>query len=130
VDKGRLRQVFSNLLKNAFDACDKRKIFKLEITSECVSDGGQKFVEIKIRDSGTGISEEIMDQMFDPYTTTKTKGTGLGLAIVRKIVEEHKGLVMLVNNPSGLGACATVRLPVMELHHQAGADATAQRKAI
>ena len=52
--------------------------------------------------------------MFDPYATTKTKGTGLGLAIVRKIVEEHKGLVMLINNETGVGACAIIRLPVID----------------
>lgn len=130
VDKGRLRQVFSNLLKNAFDACDKCKVFKLEVSSECIHENNQQFVEIKIRDSGVGISEDIMDQMFDPYTTTKTKGTGLGLAIVKKIIEEHKGMVTLVNNSTGPGACAILRLPVTEPVSQKSVTEPAIQKAV
>jgi len=129
-DKGRLRQVFNNLLKNAFDACDRCKVFRLEISSDSMTENNQKFVEIKIKDSGTGITEDIMDRMFDPYATTKTKGTGLGLAIVKKIVEEHKGLVMLVNNSPGDGACAIVRLPVNELNDQKSENGAVNRKAI
>jgi nitrogen fixation/metabolism regulation signal transduction histidine kinase len=129
-DKGRLRQVFNNLLKNAFDACDRCKVFRLEISSDSMTENNQKFVEIKIKDSGTGITEDIMDRMFDPYATTKTKGTGLGLAIVKKIVEEHKGLVMLVNNSPGDGACAIVRLPVNELNDQKSENCAVNQKAI
>lgn len=129
-DKGRLRQVFNNLLKNAFDACDRCKIFRLGVSSDCITENNQKFVEIKIKDSGMGITEDIMDRMFDPYATTKTKGTGLGLAIVKKIVEEHKGLVMLVNNSSGAGACAIVRIPVNELYDQKSENGSVNRKAI
>ncbi len=113
-DQGRLRQVFSNLLKNAFDACDKCEHLKLEIASECILENQQKYIQIRVKDSGTGISEDIMDRMFDPYATTKTRGTGLGLAIVKKIVEEHKGQVMLINNNPGPGASAIVRFPVTE----------------
>ena len=130
VDKGRLRQVFSNLLKNAFDACDKCKNFRLEISSDCITEGVQKFVEIKIKDSGSGVTEDIMDRMFDPYATTKIKGTGLGLAIVKKIVEEHKGLVNIINNPVGTGACAIVRLPVNEIFDQNNSDGPKNRKAV
>lgn len=114
VDMGRLRRVFNNLLKNAYDACEKCKDFRLEISTECINVNHRRFVEIRIRDSGTGIRQDIIDHMFDPYTTTKTRGTGLGLAIVRKIVEEHKGLVILINNSDGPGACAIIRLPVPE----------------
>lgn len=114
VDKGRLRQVFNNLLNNAFDACEKCKDFNLEISTESITENNQQYVEVRIKDSGTGISKDIIDHMFDPYATTKTKGTGLGLAIVRKIVEEHKGLVMLINNETGVGACAIIRLPVID----------------
>ncbi|MGH8120938.1 MAG: sensor histidine kinase, partial [Gammaproteobacteria bacterium] len=112
LDKGRMRQVFNNLLHNAFEACDKCTVFRLEISTRCITENNRQFIETRIKDSGTGVAEGIMDSMFDPYTTTKTKGTGLGLAIVKKIVEEHKGLVWLENNPSGTGACAIIRLPV------------------
>ena len=111
-DVSRLRQVFNNLLKNAFDACEQCRKFRLEISTGITMDNDEEYVEIIIRDSGTGISAEIMHKMFDPYITTKTKGTGLGLAIIRKIVEEHKGKITLVNNTDAPGASAIVLLPV------------------
>ena len=112
-DESRLRQIFNNLIKNAYDACDKSEKSEIHISTNCVTEFGHKFAEIKISDSGSGISGDIMDRMFEPYATTKTKGTGLGLAIVRKIVEEHKGTVKIVNN-ADLGATAIVRIPVTE----------------
>ncbi len=116
VDKGRLRQVFNNLLKNALDACEKYNNFKLEISTQLLRKGKQKFVEVSIKDYGTGLPEDILNQVFEPYTTTKSKGTGLGLAIVKKIVEEHKGIVWIENNTAESGACAIVRLPVAEIY--------------
>ena len=63
-------------------------------------------------DTGHGIDQEILENIFEPYVTTKTKGTGLGLAIVRKIIEEHGGIVWLENKKSGNGASAIINLPV------------------
>lgn len=111
VDRGRMRQVFNNLLKNAFDACEKCNIFRLDISTGMVKQEDEEFVEIRIKDSGSGIPQDIMEKMFDPYSTTKTKGTGLGLAIVKKIVDEHKGSVTLINNEGEPGACAIIRIP-------------------
>ena len=71
-----------------------------------------------------------MAKMFDPYTTTKTKGTGLGLAIVKKIIEEHKGQVMLINNKPGPGACAIIRIPVTEQFNRADTENSLNRKAV
>lgn len=114
VDRGRLRQVFNNLLKNAFDACENCSVFRLEISTDMIHQGDKQHVEIRIKDSGCGITQDIIEKMFDPYATTKTRGTGLGLAIVKKIVEEHKGFVTLVNNKDEAGACAIVRIPVKQ----------------
>ncbi len=116
-DVGRLRQVFNNLLKNAFDACENSKDSILDITTRCISTTGTKYVEILIRDSGPGITEDIMEHIFEPYVTTKTKGTGLGLAIVKKIIEEHNGIVWLKNNKDKPGVCATIRLPLRQKQH-------------
>ena len=111
-DPGKLRQVFNNLLKNAFDANkEDQKVF-LNISTIYTSDSGLDFIEVKIRDSGTGLSEDMISTIFEPYVTTKKKGTGLGLAIVKKIIEEHGGIVMLENNPDEQGVCAIIRLPV------------------
>ena len=130
LDKDKFRQVLNNLLKNAFDACDSCEEFKLEISSVYIHGNFQSFIEIRIKDSGGGISEDIMVKMFDPYTTTKTKGTGLGLAIVKKIIEEHKGQVMLINNQPGPGACAIIRLPVTEQSGQTTAEGPLNQEAV
>ncbi|RKZ71370.1 MAG: two-component sensor histidine kinase [Gammaproteobacteria bacterium] len=113
-DVSRLRQVFNNLLKNAFDACEEITDSTLTITSQCISTAGTEYVEILISDSGPGISEDIMEHIFEPYVTTKTKGTGLGLAIVKKIIEEHNGVVWLENNKNKAGVSAIIRLPIMQ----------------
>jgi nitrogen fixation/metabolism regulation signal transduction histidine kinase len=113
-DVSRLRQVLNNLLKNAFDACEKSTDSILTIASQCISTAGAEYVEILISDSGPGIAEDIMEHIFEPYVTTKTKGTGLGLAIVKKIIEEHNGVVWLENNQDKPGVSAIIRLPTIQ----------------
>jgi len=112
VDPGRLRRVFNNLLNNAFDAMPRGMHTVLNIKTDYISNHGLDFIEIRIRDSGTGIAADIIDNIFEPYVTSKPKGTGLGLAIVKKIIEEHGGVVWLENNDNMPGACAIIRLPV------------------
>lgn len=111
-DPSRLRQVFNNLLNNAFDATHDQNQTILTIITKHVGETGVDFIEVQIRDSGPGLSAEIMSTIFEPYATTKKKGTGLGLAIVKKIIEEHGGLVSLENNTDGIGACAIIKLPI------------------
>jgi len=94
------------------DASSGEMNTRLDIRTEYFTGHGPDYVEIRIRDTGTGISRHIIDTMFEPYVTSKPKGTGLGLAIVRKIIEEHGGLVWLENNSDAAGACAIIRLPV------------------
>jgi len=111
-DPSRLRQVFNNIINNAFDAAGKEGQTILDISTRHVMDKEVDYIEVLIRDSGPGLSKDIISTIFEPYVTTKKKGTGLGLAIVKKIIEEHGGLVVLENNPDGPGACAIIRLPV------------------
>ena len=111
-DPGRLRRVFNNLITNAFDASADKKQTILTIKTDYVSEKGLDFIEVRIRDSGPGVSEDIISSIFEPYVTNKQKGTGLGLAIVKKIIEEHGGVVWLENNAEEPGACAIIRLPV------------------
>ncbi len=113
-DVGRLRQVFNNLLKNAFDACENNHDSVLNIASQRISRAGTEYVEILIKDSGNGIESDIMAHIFEPYVTTKTKGTGLGLAIVKRIVEEHNGVVWLENNHDNPGVSVIIRLPIIQ----------------
>lgn len=117
-DPGRLRQVLNNLFSNAFDASSQNQSNKpgheniLEVTTQRLSQTGLEFVELRVRDSGCGVPDNLLVQIFEPYITTKSKGTGLGLAIVKKIIEEHGGMVWLENNSGSDGACAVIRLPI------------------
>ena len=67
-------------------------------------------IRIVIADTGTGIREEDLSRVFDPYFTTKPSGTGLGLPIVQKIVEAHGGAIRL-ESEVGKGTTATLLLP-------------------
>jgi len=68
-------------------------------------------VEIFFEDQGKGIAEDILEKIWDPFFTTKSKGTGLGLGIVKNIIESHGGTVQ-INNRSQSGARVTVKIPI------------------
>jgi two-component system NtrC family sensor kinase len=72
-------------------------------------DGNQ--VGVKFIDSGPGITAEIMDQLFEPFTTTKENGLGLGLSICYGIIQRHGGQMMVDSQP-GLGTTFTIWLPL------------------
>ena len=72
-----------------------------------------EMIQIKVEDNGPGFNMSSVNQIFDPYVTTKPKGTGLGLAIVKKLVEEHVGSIRARNRSEG-GAMISIRLPVNE----------------
>ncbi|MCC6202090.1 MAG: HAMP domain-containing protein [Gammaproteobacteria bacterium] len=110
-DGNRLRQVLNNLIANAIEALPESQEAVLRITTRHLHEQDSAFAEIRIEDNGTGISADILDNIFEPYVSNKKRGTGLGLAIVKKIVEEHGGMVNL-ENKAGAGAIATVRLPL------------------
>ncbi|HEV2289610.1 MAG TPA: ATP-binding protein [Candidatus Acidoferrales bacterium] len=110
-DAHQLQQVFLNILNNAYDAVQEaRRAGKIEI----VTSEKEEFVEVAIRDNGTGISD--MARIFEPFYTTKElgKGTGLGLSICYGIVREHNGEVSCTNNSEGDGCTFFVRLPTAQ----------------
>lgn len=100
-DRGRLIQVFLNLVKNACEAVDKEDgqvvfttAYKQGMRIATQGDGYLSLpLEICIIDNGGGIAEEIKEDIFDPFVTTKSGGTGLGLAMVAKIVADHGGVI-------------------------------------
>ena len=111
-DSNALRRMFNNLLENAMNANLKSGNKVVKITGRESLSGDNNYVEIRLQDSGHGIDETMMDTLFEPYFTRTHSGTGLGLAIVKKIIDDLKGQVWLENNPTQLGACAVIRLPV------------------
>jgi nitrogen fixation/metabolism regulation signal transduction histidine kinase len=129
-DPSRIRQVFNNLLKNAFDATEEKEPVLLAIETDHIDERGRDFIQVTIRDSGTGLSKDIITTVFEPYVTSKQKGTGLGLAIVKKIIEEHGGVVWLENNPDGVGACAVIRLPITAADSSTTLNNAMQKDAI
>jgi nitrogen fixation/metabolism regulation signal transduction histidine kinase len=96
-DAGRLRQLLHNLFKNALEAVRGRRDGALLVRSRWVFDAGERFIDLSFEDNGSGFSDEVLERLFEPYVTTKTRGTGLGLAIVKKIVEEHNGQIRAQN---------------------------------
>ncbi len=110
-DDVRLRQLLHNLIKNSLETIDGEGWIRLK--TELTESSGRSWIELTVSDSGAGIADEVMDNLFDPYVTTKSAGSGLGLAIVQKIVDEHGGSVRVGRAQRG-GAKFTVRLPLSE----------------
>ncbi|MDH4053657.1 MAG: ATP-binding protein, partial [Rubrivivax sp.] len=111
-DALRLRQLLHNLIRNASEALEGQAGGQITVSTRQLQ-GGAPAAEIRISDNGPGIDAELLDRIFDPYVTSKSRGTGLGLAIVRRLVEEHGGEV-IAENTAGGGACIRVTLPVSQ----------------
>ncbi|HXG56134.1 MAG TPA: ATP-binding protein [Vicinamibacterales bacterium] len=111
-DEVLLRQAFSNLCRNALEACvDAGAPPRIEI--EGTIDPAQRTQQVTVRDNGPGVDASVTARMFRPFFTTKAKGTGLGLALVQKIIVTHNGRIAVSNGPAG-GARMTVTLPLFE----------------
>ena len=100
-DPLRLRQVIHNLIKNAQEALEGRPNPRILVTTELSREAETPSIELRIEDNGTGFDESLLNHLFEPYVTTKSKGTGLGLAIVKKIIEEHGGIIWAENANGG-----------------------------
>jgi signal transduction histidine kinase len=109
-DEVLLRQAFSNLCRNALEACIEANVAP-RIVIEGTREIGQSVLRITVTDNGAGIDEAMQSRMFRPFVTTKARGTGLGLALVQKIVVTHNGRVAAANADGG-GARLTVTLPL------------------
>jgi signal transduction histidine kinase len=117
---GQLNQVFMNLLNNAIDALHHQpQPRQITITTDLIpppdfSLSTKQWVEIRIRDNGSGIPEEIQQHIFDPFFTTKPvgEGTGLGLSMSYKvIVEKHQGM-LTCHSELGQGSEFIIQIPV------------------
>ncbi|HHO76611.1 MAG TPA: PAS domain S-box protein, partial [Deltaproteobacteria bacterium] len=118
VDGIQFRQLLENLIDNALEAMPGGGT--LNIATSCIpeytfegprQDITTRALEIRIEDTGCGISEEDLPHIFQPFFTKKTQGTGLGLALVQKVVSVHKGEID-VKNLENAGVRFTIRLPM------------------
>ncbi len=130
MDRGQIRQVFENLFLNAMEAMSEGGKLTIETEIAAAPDaattpyqpegvasdpwqGFDRYVVIRVSDTGKGISEEHIDKLFYPFFTTKKHGSGVGLAMAKKIIDSHRGLIDVRSAP-GEGAEFTVRLPLIE----------------
>ncbi len=108
-DPLQLKEVFSNILNNAYDAIiEKQSAGTIEVGGAREGDR----VRISVSDDGGGISKEHLEKLFEPFFTTKAKGTGLGLAVCRQIVSLHGGTIT-VQSEEGAGTTVEVHLPCL-----------------
>jgi signal transduction histidine kinase len=71
-----------------------------------------RIVTVCIEDEGSGVPEDMLERIWDPFFTTKEKGTGLGLGIVKNIIESHNGSIRVENRKEGPGAIVIIELPI------------------
>jgi signal transduction histidine kinase len=96
VDGDKLRQVFLNVLRNAYEAVEEGG--KINISLSLLKDRSRTMIKVDISDNGCGIPERARDLIFELFYTTKAAGIGLGLAIARKILEQHRGFIRVKEN--------------------------------
>lgn len=104
-DPTKLRQALHNLIRNAFESLEG------DGTVSLTASANEQYLSIQISDTGCGIPAEYIDSLFQPFTTHKPNGTGLGLAITKRIIEAHRGHLLLETEP-GTGTCFTILLPL------------------
>ena len=107
-DREALRKILVNLMENALEAMTG----KGEITIDYARSGDR--VSIRVLDTGSGLSPDILEKLFEPYFSTKTNGTGLGLAICRNLAQEMDGDIVLQNREGTTGVEAVVTLPATD----------------
>ncbi len=113
IDAERLRQVLINLIQNGLQAIEHGGTLKIETSAHDAPDlegTTRTWVEVQVIDTGPGIPQQVLANLFQPFVTTRQKGTGLGLAISRRIVRAAGGEI-LVRTRENHGSTFTVRLP-------------------
>ena len=103
-DKQQVKQAFFNITKNAMEAMKPGGFIRVKVQSD------EERVYLRFGDSGSGISQDSLSRIFEPYHTTKKVGTGLGLMIVERIMREHGGQIG-IDSKEGVGTVVTLEFP-------------------
>jgi signal transduction histidine kinase len=121
-DPHQLRQIFTNLLTNAFEAlggAGNVRLAAVQLANDEETGGADTqtvpMIQVEVSDDGPGMPADVMERIFSPFFTTKPQGSGLGLAIVRKIVDAHDGRIDVSARAEG-GTRFRVTLPVSGSH--------------
>ncbi len=112
IDREQIKQVFLNILLNAIEAtpANGRIVVK---TRSYLKPGGNPYLQVVIADNGSGIPKEFLEDIFNPFFTTKPKGSGLGLSISNQIVQDHDGYIH-VESELNRGSSFFVNLPLTQ----------------
>lgn len=131
MDASQLRQVFENLFLNALQAIGKKGELRVEISTSPAphafltennlfgnldlrdaSPEFDRYVVVRVGDTGSGILDEYKDKIFYPFFTTRKQGSGVGLSMAKKIIDSHQGLIDVKKRPGG-GTLFSVRIPLV-----------------
>lgn len=110
LDQQKIKQVLINLFYNALESLSLGGLLKVETFQEEYAQK-QKMITVRVEDTGGGIPQQVFENIFNPFFTTKHTGTGLGLSICRKIIENHGGTIR-VENQLGKGVIVYLHLPL------------------
>ncbi len=112
-DAAQLRQVLLNLLLNALDAGKPGSDIWVTACTKLGESGAPAVATVSVSDNGHGLPNQIKDDLFEPFVSSKPTGIGLGLAICRHIIQAHGGMITASNRPGG-GAVFSLELPVLQ----------------
>ncbi len=112
LDESLCEQAFLNLVQNAYEAMEDHG-GTLRADVQLTTQNDREGVELRLADTGPGVPEDLREEIFNPFVTTKKTGVGLGLSIVSKIVDGHHGSIHVENAPGG-GAVFTLFFPLDE----------------
>ncbi|MFZ3341899.1 MAG: ATP-binding protein [Terriglobales bacterium] len=122
LDESLCEQAFLNLVQNAYEAMEENG-GTLRVEARMASVNGREGMQVILADTGPGIPDELREEIFNPFVTTKKTGVGLGLSIVSKIVDGHQGSIRVENAAEG-GARFTLFFPLEETGEPHPARAT------
>jgi two-component system, NtrC family, sensor histidine kinase HydH len=116
LDESLCEQAFVNIIQNAYDALGGEG-GRLRVAAEISRSLGRDGIEVRLCDSGPGVPEDLREQIFNPFVTTKKTGVGLGLSIVSKIIDGHQGWIKVESgvspdNTQPQGACFVMFFPL------------------
>jgi signal transduction histidine kinase len=112
IDREQIKQVFLNILLNAIEATPEDGSITVK-TRSFMKPGGEPYIQIEFTDTGCGIPREKLEEIFNPFFTTKSGGSGLGLSISHQIVEDHKGYIH-VESQLSKGSSFFINLPLTQ----------------
>ncbi|MCG3087441.1 ATP-binding protein [Sporosarcina cyprini] len=104
-----IKQVFINILRNAVEALSDRGV--LQIKNQIIADQ----LSIEIYDNGSGMNNEALEQLFEPFYSTKEDSSGLGMVITKKIIYDHKGRIEVTSDP-GTGTLVSLTFPIVKMN--------------